>query len=138
VIRQPGTVLRVEGEVAWVECARGAPCAVCPGAGACQVSGRGAGTRHRLRARVTSPGLGAGAEVVVGIPPGAILHAALLAYGVPLSALLAGAGLGSALGPVFGWAGAGAGLLAGVAAGAAAARRCRAEVPVILGPLDRP
>jgi sigma-E factor negative regulatory protein RseC len=133
LIRYPGTVLRVEGSLAWVECARAAPCAVCPGRLGCDVAAfAGAPAFHRLRARVHGCALQPGARVNVGVPPRSVLRAALLAYGLPLFALVAGALAGELIAPAAAVAGAGLGLLGGVALGGAASRRFPVAPPVVL------
>ena len=133
MIRRLGTVLRVEGNLAWVECARGGMCAVCPGRGACETALlSGVPPLHRLRARTSARHLCPGAEVVVGVPDGALLRAAMLAYGLPLAALVCGAALGSIAGPVGGGVGAAVGLAAGAAFATLAGRTGPACAPVIL------
>jgi sigma-E factor negative regulatory protein RseC len=133
MIRHLGTVLRVDGDLAWVECERGAPCAMCPGRGACESAAlSGAASRHRLRARCDMHRPAPGSEVVVGIPAGALLRAALIAYAVPLASLLAGAGLGSMAGTAASAAGAALGLAAGVVLAGRAGRGDPVQAPRIL------
>lgn len=133
MIRYPGKVLRVEGAVAWVECARGTPCAICPGALGCDAARfAGPASRHRLRARLQSDSIRPGAHVSVGIPPRSVLRAALLAYGLPLVALVAGALAGEAFSAAAAVAGAVLGLLGGVALGDAASRFFPVAPPVVL------
>ena len=137
MIRQPGTVLRVDGDLAWVECERGAPCAACPGRAACEVTAlSGAPSPHRLRARCGAHRPAPGSEVVVGIPPGTLLRAALIAYAMPLAALLAGAGLGSLGGTAASAAGAALGLAAGVALAGRASAGGPARAPRILDVIE--
>ena len=133
MIRRLGTVLRLEGDLAWVECARGGMCAVCPGRGACETALlSGERPLHRLRARTCAQRLRPGAEVVVGVPDGALLRAAMLAYGLPLAALVCGAALGSIAGALGGGVGAALGLAAGAALATRAARTGAACAPLIL------
>jgi len=68
----------------------------------------------------------------VGVPEGALLRAAMLAYGLPLAALMGGAALGSIAGPLGGGAGATLGLAAGIALATRAGRTGPACAPVIL------
>jgi len=133
MIRRLGTVLRVDGDLAWVECSRGGACALCPGRGACDTALL-SGTRplHRLRARTCAQHVRPGTEVVVGVPDGALLRAAMLAYGLPLAALVGGAVLGSIAGPLGGGTGAALGLAAGIALATRAGRTGPACAPVIL------
>ena len=91
----PAQVTRVEGGIAWVASRAPASC------GACGGKGCGSSVFGRLwhpnepEYRVDNPiGARAGDSVVVGLPDGALLRAALACYGVPLLLLLGGAGLG--------------------------------------------
>jgi sigma-E factor negative regulatory protein RseC len=134
MIRHPGTVVRVEGDLAWVECARAGRCALCPGGGACEAAlFSGDRPLHRLRARTGARDVAPGAQVVVGVRDGALLRAAVMAYGLPLGTLLAGAFLGSVTGPWGGGVGAALGLTAGLVFAARAGRtRGAGTAPVIL------
>jgi sigma-E factor negative regulatory protein RseC len=138
MIRRSGTVLRVEGGLAWVECERGGTCALCPGRGACETALllSGKGSLHRLHARIGARRLQPGMTVVVGVPDGAVLRAAMLAYALPLAALVGGAALGSIAGPVASGAGAALGLAAGIALAGRAGRGRPASVPLILEQKD--
>jgi len=138
MIRRSGTVLRVDGDLAWVECERGGTCAICPGRGACETAFflSRAPSPHRLRARTGAHRLEPGAGVVVGVPDGALLRAALLAYALPLAALVSGAALGSIAGPVASGAGAALGLAAGIALAGQAGRGRPASAPLILEQKD--
>lgn len=133
MIRQTGRVLSVEGPLAWIECLRGGSCGACPSRGACAAAGWAGAERssHRLRARTRSEAFRPGAEVVVGIPEGALVRAALLAYGLPLGLLVVGALVGASLTP---WA-AVPGAALGTALGATAATAMSGRdvpAPVIL------
>ena len=132
MIRQTGRVLRIDGSIAWIECMRADACGLCPARHAC-ATGWAGGDRspHRLRARTAGVDCRPGAEVVIGIPEGALLRAALLAYGLPLALLTAGAALGAAAGPSLAAFGAALGTGLGLAA-AARLSQVRAPEPVIL------
>lgn len=132
MIRHPGTVISVEGNRAWIECRRGGACAVCPGRGACEIALFTTPSAHRLRASVGGHACGPGTKVVVGIPPGSLVRAALLAYGLPLAGLLAGCALGAASGDVPSAAGALVGFGAGLVAASLAGRRRMPDGPRIL------
>jgi sigma-E factor negative regulatory protein RseC len=138
MIRRSGTVLRVEGDLAWVECERGGTCAICPGRGACETALFLSHTRssHRLRARTGARRLEPGADVVVGVPDGALLRAAVFAYALPLAALIGGAALGSIAGSVASGAGAALGLAAGITLAGRVGRGRPASVPLILEQID--
>jgi sigma-E factor negative regulatory protein RseC len=96
VIESPARIRRIEGDTAWVVSEAPSSCAAC--------AGKGCGSSifarfwHADEAEypVANPiGAAAGEAVVVGLPDGALLHAALSSYGIALSMLLAGAGIGA-------------------------------------------
>ena len=98
MIETPARITRVEGDSAWVVSAAPASCGAC--------AGRGCGSSVFARVlhpdepeyRVDNPiGAQAGEAVVVGLPDGALLGAAISGYLVPLLLLLAGAALGQQL-----------------------------------------
>jgi sigma-E factor negative regulatory protein RseC len=132
MIRHAGTVLRVEGDLAWVECVRGGACEICPGRHACETAAFSTRTRHQLRVLRAGAQVAPGSEIIIGIPPGAVLRAALLAYGLPLAGLLLGTALGAATLPASAAVGAVAGLAAGIAVSTRSVRFRRADRPVIL------
>lgn len=94
----PALVTRIEGDIAWVTSKAPSSCGAC--------GGKGCGSS--LFSRIWHPdepeyqvdnliGAEAGETVVVGLPDGALLRAALASYGMPLLLLLGGAGLGKFL-----------------------------------------
>ena len=98
MIEIPARITRIEGDSAWVVTAAPASCGAC--------GGKGCGSS--LFARVLHPdepeyrvdnriGAETGESVVVGLPEGALLGAALASYVAPLLLLLAGAALGQQL-----------------------------------------
>jgi sigma-E factor negative regulatory protein RseC len=98
MIETPARITRAEGNIAWVVSSAPTSCGAC--------GGKGCG--NSLFARVlhaeepeyrvdNSFGALPGESVVVGLPDGALLRAALTAYGAPLLLLFAGAGLGQQL-----------------------------------------
>jgi sigma-E factor negative regulatory protein RseC len=94
----PALVTRVEDGTAWVASKAPSSC------GACGGKGCGSSLFSRFwhpdepEYRVDNPiGAGVGDAVVVGVPDGALLRAALASYGMPLLLLLGGAGLGNFL-----------------------------------------
>ena len=127
----PARVIRLEGGDAWVVSEAPASC------GACGGKGCGSSVFARLwhpkepEYRVANPiGAAPGEEVVVGLPDGALLRAALLAYGAPLALILAGALAGQF---TYGEPGALAGGLCGLLLAALFLRFQRGEAaPVIL------
>lgn len=132
MIETPAQVTRVEGRDAWVASRAPSSC------GACGGKGCGASVFGRFwhpdepEYRVGNPiGARAGDTVVVGLPDGALLRAALASYALPLLLLLAGAGLGKLL---LGELGAVGGGLLGLASAALWLKRYRGAgvVPVIL------
>lgn len=110
-------VIRVEGGHALVEMCDGAACGHCASRHACMSLEAPAGPRlHRL-----PNGIGArvGDTVVLAVPEGALLKAALLSYLWPALLTIAGAATGATMGGMGGdgtsVAGAGLGLMAGLA-----------------------
>lgn len=112
MIESPARIRRTEGETAWVVSEAPSSCGACAGKGC----GSSVFARfwHADLAEypVANPiGAAAGDAVVVGLPDGALLHAALTSYGLPLVLLLLGAGIG---GTIFGEPGAIGGGLSGL------------------------
>lgn len=96
MIESPARIRRIEGEIAWVVSEAPTSCGACAGKGC--GSSMFARFWHADEAEypVENPiGATTGEAVVVGLPDGALLHAALTSYGIALSMLLAGAALGS-------------------------------------------
>lgn len=87
-----GTVMRLEGVIAHVKVMREQGCGRCHEVGGCG----GQGHEAKCQEFVVDNTFGAhqGQRVRIEVPEGAALSAALLMYGLPLLALLAGAGLG--------------------------------------------
>lgn len=113
MIESPARIRRTEGDIAWVVSEAPSSCGACAGKGC----GSSVFARfwHADEAEypVANPiGAAAGEAVVIGLPDGALLHAALAIYGVALSMLLGCAGLGTYL---FGEPGAIGGGLSGLA-----------------------
>jgi sigma-E factor negative regulatory protein RseC len=99
MIETPARITRLEGDCAWVVSAAPTSCGAC--------AGRGCGSSVFARVlhadepeyRVDNPiGAAVGEPVVIGLPDGALLHAAILGYLVPLLLLLAMAALGQRFG----------------------------------------
>ena len=98
MIETPARVTRIDGPYAWVVSEAPASCQACAGKGC------GSSVFNRLwhpqqaeYAVRNAIDAGPGEAVVVGMPEGSLLRAAVAAYVVPLLALLLGAGLGRAL-----------------------------------------
>jgi sigma-E factor negative regulatory protein RseC len=96
VIESPARIRRVEGETAWVVSEAPSSCAACAGKGC----GSSVFARfwHPDEAEypVTNPiDAQPGDAVVIGLPDGAVLYAALTSYGIPLLMLLIGSAIGS-------------------------------------------
>ncbi|MDP2810464.1 MAG: SoxR reducing system RseC family protein [Rhodocyclaceae bacterium] len=107
-------VIRVEGEDAWVDVRDAASCGHCASRHACMSLDASRGPRlHRVPNAI---GARAGDAVVLVVPEGALLKAALLSYLVPALMTIAGAAAGAAVGgDVAATMGAGLGLAAGLA-----------------------
>lgn len=110
MIEQPALVIRVDGPDAWARVGAVSGCALCDAGKGC-----GAGVFGRLLRRrpvelrlPNAIGARAGDPVRVGIPEAVFVRLALLLYGLPIAAALAGAAIGHYLGTM---ASASAGLL---------------------------
>ena len=99
MIESPARITRVEGATAWVVSEAPSSCGAC--------GGKGCGSS--LFARMTNPrepefrvdnpiAAQAGELVVLGVPEGTLLRAALVSYIAPLVLLIGGAGMGQYLG----------------------------------------
>lgn len=115
MIENTATVVRTEGDLAWVRAESPSSC------GACAGKGCGSSTFARMlhprepEYPVMNPiSAEAGETVVVGLEDGALLRAAVSGYLVPLLLLLLGALLGGLWGEAQAVAGAAAGLVAAV------------------------
>lgn len=130
----PGAVIKVERDHAFVEIGpRSVGCGRCHEAGGCgsqRPGGAAAGPKRILRLP-NDLNVAVGDSVLVVIPDGALLRAALLAYGLPLLLLLAGAAIGAA------WSDgvAAAGAAGGLAIAAVAPRLTRKRLRVAREPL---
>lgn len=108
----PARVVRVDGGIAWVRAESPSSCGACGGKGC----GSSLFARMLISREPEYPvdnpiDAAPGEAVVVGLPDGALLRAALAAYVVPLALLLAGALLGGRWGEAGAVTGAAAGLL---------------------------
>lgn len=107
-----GRVVGLDGDHAIVDIPAAEGCGSCSRAGGC-TTGAGSGRRQRIRNTV---GARVGDAVIIVVPDGAVLKAALRAYISPLLLALAGVALGLAIGDeaagaLLGLAGLGAGWL---------------------------
>ncbi|MEA3640042.1 MAG: SoxR reducing system RseC family protein [Lamprobacter sp.] len=96
MIEEQAIVVSSEAGIAEVEIVRRSTCGACSARSGCGVSllDRVLGRRPQRLLLVDKLKVRAGDEVIVGIPEGALLKAAVAAYMVPLVGLLAGALLG--------------------------------------------
>lgn len=92
-----GTVTRLEGSNAHVKVMREQGCGRCHEVGGC--GGQGHDSKCQEFVVDNTFGAAQGQRVRIEVPEGAALVAALLMYGVPLLALLAGAGVGRLVSP---------------------------------------
>ncbi len=126
------TVVRIEGEYAWVRAAgSGSACGACAQQGSCSSAGienlpdAGSKTRQQLLRLINTIHAVPGDSVVIRAPDGMVLRAVWLAYGIPLLLGLGGAMVAAAV-----WSGglaSLAGLFAGLASGFFLVRRCGPE-----------
>jgi sigma-E factor negative regulatory protein RseC len=143
MIEAEARVLRCEGEQAWVELRPHTPCGHCdPQRGCRSLSLARAFHTGQSAFAVSNPlSAQAGDWVVVAARADSVRHSALLLYGVPLAALLAGALLGAPLGEGWSMALSGLGLAASLLALAWHARRAPhldAHRPVITRLISQP
>ena len=96
MIESPARIRRIDGDTAWVVSEAPSSCGVC--------AGKGCGSSifarfwHADEAEfpVSNPiGATTGEAVVIGLPDGVLLHAALASYGLALLLLLTGASVGA-------------------------------------------
>ena len=107
MIESPARIRRIEGDMAWVVSEAPATCGACAGKGCGSSVFSRVWHADAAEYPVANPiGAQPGDAVVVGMPDGAVLHAALASYGMPLVLLLGCASLGAYLfgepGAIFG------------------------------------
>ncbi|CAK0771869.1 sigma-E factor negative regulatory protein RseC [uncultured Gammaproteobacteria bacterium] len=124
-------VVAIEHGVAWLEPEPDPGCGGCASAVMCGSKSGGQGQRLAARrfALNDAPPLRLGERVVVGIPQGALLRAATIAYGLPLLTMLAGGVTVQAMGggDVAAMVGTGCGLAVGLVAARFGAGRMSAK-----------
>lgn len=127
----PARVVRIDGELAWVQTESPASCGACGGRGCGSTSVFGQLFNPRPSAYPVLNAIDAqvGDAVVIGVAEGEILRSVFRSYVLPLLLLLGGAVLGMELGGEL-WAMLGAGL--GLVLGGYLLRGARGGQPVIL------
>lgn len=120
MIEQPGRVVRVEGDSAWVETERRSSCGDCSARAGCghALIGETFGRRFNQVRVQNETGVRQGDCVVLGLREDALLKSSFAVYLIPLSGLLLGALGGTVLvpggGDLMALAGGGAGFVAGL------------------------
>lgn len=106
MIEENGIVERLEGDLALVRTERRSTCGGCRASGSCGTSllDRMLGRRAVLLRAENRAGANAGDQVVVGVDESTLLRAAVLAYLLPMLALIVGAVLGQTLADLTGLA----------------------------------
>lgn len=116
MIEETGQVVAVEDGAVWVETVRQSTCRSCAaskGCGHAVLDRSRVGARARVRALSEGHVLQVGQSVVLGLPEGALMRAAVLVYLLPLVLMFAGAligdgmaadGAGAAIGGILGLA----------------------------------
>ena len=99
MIEEHAVVVAVEAGIAEVEIQRRSGCNACSARAACGVSllDRVLGRRPQRLVLTNKLDAAQGEEIIIGMPEGALLKAALAAYMLPLFALLGGALIGEQL-----------------------------------------
>jgi sigma-E factor negative regulatory protein RseC len=101
MIEESGRVVKLEGELAWVETERRSACHGCSAQSGCGTGLIGRLFRYR-RSRVralNAAGARVGEEVILGLAEQALVRGSLAVYLAPLVAMLAGAMLADSLVP---------------------------------------
>lgn len=131
MLEQTVEVLKTAPDGIWVQAVEPSGCGTCGGQGC---SSRRIAELFQRKPRAFQVdcdlSLSPGDRVIVGIADGSVLAGAWRAYGLPLTLMLAGAGLGQVVLP--GDAGAVLGLLGGGLAGWAIGRGTRVARPLVL------
>lgn len=116
MIEERATVVRLDGDHAWVAAERQSSCGQCAAKTGCGTSALGdflARRRPTLKVRNTCRAA-VGDDVILGIAEDAFLTGSLIIYGAPLLLLLVGAATGSSLGAGLRLEGEGASILGGL------------------------
>ncbi len=97
MIEETGVVVSVQGDLAEVAGQPRSSCGGCAVKGTCGTSllARYFGPKRLLLQAYNPIGAGPGERVIIGLPEGALLEASVLAYLVPLAALVGGAVVGA-------------------------------------------
>ena len=109
MIEESATVVRTEGELAWLETRRKSACGSCSVNKGCGTSvlAKVMGNKTTLVCALNRAEAKAGEQVIVGIEDQALVRGSLAVYAVPLLALLGGAMLGDYLQGMAGMSGEG-------------------------------
>ena len=97
MVEENAKVLKVEGDVVWVQAIQQSACGSCQAQKGCGHSLLAKTGQRQIDLPVARNGLdvSVGDQVVIGVPEQAILKSSMLMYGVPLGAMLAVATLAS-------------------------------------------
>jgi Positive regulator of sigma E activity len=92
MLTETGKIVRLDGNIAWVETMRQSVCGACQARKGCgqNLLNQLTGTTSYLRLSLNSNAgdVGEGDQVEIGIEEGAVVAASLLAYGLPLFLLM--------------------------------------------------
>jgi len=116
-------VVAADGSVAWLEPEPGSSCGGCMSAALCGTKAGGSRQAAKRFPLANDADLHVGERVVVGIEESSLLRASMVAYGLPLAAMLTAAVVASKI-FMAGDGAAGLAGLAGLLLGLAAARLC--------------
>lgn len=100
MVEESAKVLKVEGDVVWVQAIQQSACGSCQAQKGCGHSLLAKTGQRQIDLPVVRNGLNVAVDdyVVIGVPEQAILKSSMLMYGVPLGAMLAVATMASLLG----------------------------------------
>lgn len=100
MIEETASVVRTDGDFAWVETQRQSACGSCAGSKGCGTAAlsKVLGKRRTEVRALNRAGARVGDRVIIGIEESALVRGSLAVYAVPLLVMLLGAGLGEALG----------------------------------------
>lgn len=101
ILKETGTVVRISGDITWVETVSRSTCAQCSAKSVCGQStlSRWASSANLLPMSTPLAGVALGDQMEIAFPANALVSASLLVYLLPLLFLLIGGALGFSIHP---------------------------------------